>query len=117
MILGIGTDICGVDRLKKTKDSFRKRCYTQQELEYAGGKPERLAGMFAAKEALVKALGTGFQVADLHAVEVFHNENGAPYYRLSGWAKDSAEKLGVRHAFLSISHDNGNAIAFCVLES
>lgn len=116
MILGIGTDICGVDRIGRSKDSFRNRCYSQTEREYAGGNPERLAGMFAAKEAFVKALGTGFQVMDFYAIEILHNDAGAPYYHLTGWAKEALEQLGAGKTFLSISHDNGNAIAFCVLE-
>ena len=116
MLMGIGTDICSIERIARTADSFRQRCFTQAEREYAGGRPERLAGCFAAKEAFVKALGTGFSVFDFHAIEILHTEVGAPYYRLTGWAKESAEKLGVKRVHLSISHDNGSAIAFCVVE-
>lgn len=115
-MIGIGTDICGIERMKKTKEAFRKKCFTQAEREYAGERSDSLAGIFAAKEAFVKALGTGFSVFDFHAIEILHTEAGAPYYHLSGWAREAAEKLGAKNILLSISHDNGSAIAFCVIE-
>jgi len=116
MIVGIGTDICEIKRIERTKDAFRSRFFTPAELEYAGGRAERLAGAFAAKEAFVKALGTGFEVFELTSIEILHDDRGAPHYRLSGWAEEAAKSRGIERVFLSISHDFGTAIAFCVAE-
>ena len=71
-----------------------------------------LAGLFAAREALGKALGTGIDF-DLKEAEVCHTGSGAPFFRVSGLLK---ERIGNSRLFLSISHDNGIAAAVCLLE-
>ncbi len=79
--------------------------------------PQSAAGMFAAKEAFLKALGVGLSggVA-LADIAVSHDELGCPSYALSAKASDAMGKKGAKTAYLSISHDAGVAVAVCVLE-
>ena len=122
MIKGIGTDLCEVSRMAKllTGSSFLERYFSASEQAYilSRGKKaaDSMAGIFAAKEALVKALGTGFDGIALKEVVVLHDEQGAPAYQLQGLAKQRADSLGVVRSHLSISHDGGMALAFAVLE-
>lgn len=119
MIVGIGTDIVKIDRIKKAveKDAFKNRCYTRQEIASASISVESLAGNFAAKEAVSKALGTGFSCFGLLDIEILHNERGKPYVSLHRGAKKIADELGVCNVHLSISHEKEYAIAFAVAES
>ena len=122
MIIGIGTDLCEVSRMAKllTGSSFLNRYFDGAEQAYilSRGKQaaDSMAGIFAAKEALVKALGTGFDGISLLDVVVLHDARGAPSYSLRGLAKERADSLGLVQAHLSISHDGGMALAFAVLE-
>ena len=77
------------------------------------GAARSLAGLFAAREALGKALGGGIDF-ELKEAEIAHTDSGAPYYRLSGALK---ERVGANCLFLSISHDGGVAAAVCLIES
>ena len=74
------------------------------------------AACFAAKEACAKALGTGFRGFGPSDIEVIHNEDGKPGYRLLGEAMMLARRKGVDRVHLSLSHDGGQAIAFALLE-
>lgn len=117
-ILGIGTDLVEISRMEtmKDRDAFIRRYYTEKEAAYIHGRnksaAQTMAGMFAAKEAAAKAMGTGV-VFSLQDIEILHHENGMPYYRFYGKAAELA-KGGKAH--LSVSHDGGMAIAFCVIE-
>ena len=122
-IIGIGTDICAVSRMEKaiTKTHFYERVFFEEERMYLEGKenarPQSAAAMFAAKEAVAKALGTGF----IHGImpwtiEVTHEENGAPGVRLHGAAKERMEALGGERIHLSLSHEGDNAMAFVIIE-
>ena len=119
MCNGIGLDLCEIARMEKLlKDGrFLGRYFTQEEKEYVlsrgAGAAGTLAGLFAAREALGKALGGGIDF-DLKEAEVCHNEAGAPFFRLSGKLK---ERVGEGRLFLSISHDGGIAAAVVLLES
>lgn len=84
MFKGIGTDIIEISRIKKAIQSehFIHRVFTKNEIEYATskGNPEQsFAGMFCAKESIVKARGTGFVDFKFHDLEILHKENGMPY--------------------------------------
>ena len=96
-------------------DRFLTRFFTSAEAEYVrsrgAGAAHTLAGLFAAREALGKALGGGIDF-DLKEAEVCHTDSGAPYFRLSGRLK---ERVGDDRLFLSISHDGGMAAAVCLL--
>jgi holo-[acyl-carrier protein] synthase len=122
VIKGIGTDLCQVSRMASllADSSFLTRYFDPGEQAYilSRGKlaADSMAGHFAAKEALAKALGTGLDGVRLQDIVIQHDDKGAPSYHLKGTAKDLAESLGVTQAHLSISHDGGLAIAFTVLE-
>lgn len=112
MIKGIGLDITLISRMKSKIDrqSFMNRIFTQKEQEYINSKGSRAqtaAGIFCAKEALLKALGKG--ICDIHLtdIEVDHNENGAPYLVFPG----------IGNIFLSITHMGDTAAAQVIIES
>ena len=118
MCKGFGMDLCEIARMEKQlrDDRFLARFFTPGEIEYVrsrgAGAAATLAGLFAAREALGKALGGGIDF-ELKEAEVCHTESGAPYFRLSGRLK---ERVGKGRLFLSISHDGGMAAAVCLLE-
>jgi len=117
-IIGHGVDlieIARVEELLRRDDDFLYGWFTSREIEELGsraGRPEVVGGRVAAKEAVVKALGTGFTDAvSWQDVEILTNENGAPTVVLSGGARDIARRMGVARLVLSISHGNTTAIA------
>ena len=118
MCKGLGLDLCEIARMEKLlkDDRFISRFFTPDEKAYVlsrgKGAAATLAGLFAAREALGKALGCGIDF-DLKEAEVCHTESGAPYYRLSGSLKN---RVGNNRLFLSISHDGGMAAAVCMIE-
>ncbi len=121
-MIGLGIDVCHVERIEKAlqkSDGFLKRYYTEDERAYLKTKKDAqsAAGMYAAKEAFLKALGVGLSggVA-LSDVGVAHDERGCPTYALSVKAVDAMREKGARNSFLSITHDGGIAAAVCVLE-
>jgi len=118
MCKGLGIDVCEITRMEKQlqDDRFLTRFFTTSEIDYVrsrgAGAAGTLAGLFAAREALGKALGSGIDF-ELKEAEISHTEAGAPFFRLSGRLK---ERLGNGRLFLSISHDGGVAAAVCLLE-
>ena len=124
-IVGIGTDLADVDRIEQSitryGDRFLQRIYTAGEIAYVTGKAnrfERYAARFAAKEAGMKALGTGWSGGiRWHDLEVANLPSGRPTLRLHGQAAEHAVGLGVRHIHLSLSHTATMAIAFVILEA
>ena len=124
MILGIGTDLAEVDRIRESiarfGDRFLNRIYTEGERAYTATKAnsaERFAARFAAKEAGMKAIGTGWR----HGVtwkdfEVVNEPSGRPTLRLSGVASQIAEKLGAKRISLSLTHTSQMAFAVVILE-
>lgn len=113
----IGMDIIEIDRVARAAERahFVERVYTSEEVAYASKRrrDETLAGMFAAKEAAAKALGTGVRGFKLNDIEVAHDALGAPYLRFYGGA---AERLGGAKATLSITHDTTSAGAVVLIE-
>ncbi len=121
MIYGTGADIVEIKRIEKAlnKESFIKKCFTGNELIYLSSKnfsPETAAGIFAAKEAVSKALGTGFRGFMPQDLEILHNEFFRPYVNLLPKAKKIAADLGVNNINISISHCKDYALAFAVAE-
>lgn len=120
MIIGIGTDIIEIDRIKKAIDrtnGFIEKIFTDKEITLFKSKNMRsevIAGNFAAKEAISKSLGTGIRGFSLKEIEVLRDDLGKPIVVLS----DNIESLiGKGYKLnLSISHDNTSAIAFAILE-
>jgi holo-[acyl-carrier protein] synthase len=123
-ILGIGLDLVEVARVRasvrRSGERFAKRVFTPDEIAYCAGRArkfEHLAARFAAKEAMLKALGTGITGwASMQEVEVVHDAVGRPELRLRGGVLRHARALGVTAAHLSISHTEGVAAAVVVLE-
>lgn len=108
-----GIDIIEIERVENAvkKESFVKKVYGEEELkELKHKKAESYAGVFCAKEAFSKALGTGIRNFELKEVQVLHNELGAPYFLLSGNAEKIAEDKNLSFA-LSISHSDKYAVA------
>ena len=121
MIHGVGTDLCRIERIARAMENprFLERLYTpaeQKRLENLCDerKHERTAGMFAAKEAVAKALGTGFVGFGFSDIEILSDEKGKPVVHLYRGAADLAKNANIH---LSISHDGGMAIAFAVIET
>ena len=88
MILGVGTDLVEIDRMRKAceKEYFVSRTFTEAESRQAGGSASKLAGSFAVKEAVAKVFGTGFRTFMPGDIEVLRDELGKPYVRLYGGA-------------------------------
>ncbi|MDO5553450.1 MAG: holo-ACP synthase [Planctomycetia bacterium] len=124
-IIGIGTDITEISRIDRMTarhaDYFLHRVFTDAELAYslsAKRSGERLAGRWAAKEAVLKALGTGWAAGiSWQDVEVTRDASGKPDIRLHGAAQKVADSLGISHIFISISHCDCHAIAYAIAVS
>lgn len=120
-MFGIGVDIISIDRIEKSleRESFVKRVYGGAEIALFCGKDKvrtnSLAANFAAKEAFSKALGTGVRGFDFNEVQILRNELGAPYFQFSGRAGKIVEEKNLE-CKVSLSHENGKAIAFVVIE-
>lgn len=122
-ILGIGLDIVELDRIERLYqrhgEAFVRKICREGEAQPRKGRAmiEHLGGLFAAKEAGLKALGTGWaEGLGLSQVEVARHDSGAPYLRLHRAAAERAERLGVSQTHLTISHERHYAVAFVILE-
>ena len=124
MILGIGTDVASVSRIgasyQRHGQRFLDRVYSPDEQAYClrfHDPSERLAARWAAKEAFLKALGSGL-VGDarLYEIEVLHDSQGAPQLRWSGAVEKQIAALGPLHAWCSLSHAADLALAMVILE-
>jgi len=115
MIAGIGTDIIELNKIKQysNKKYFLDKVFTKKEIDYAKAKKNKvhhLATTFAAKEAIFKALGTGW--LNPQEIEIIRNKRGEPKAILSGKLK---EILKNRNIMLSLSYSNNYAVAFVVI--
>ena len=124
MILSIGIDITEVYRIRETMKRtprFGTRVFTKAEREYCDGKgvvaSQSYAARFAAKEAFLKAIGTGWKGGvRWQDFEVANLPSGKPTLKLHGVAAEVALKLGVRNVALSITHTAQQGMAFVILE-
>lgn len=118
----IGIDIVEIKRVEKTLkfQGFLTKYFSESEREYIKEKhfaPQTVAGMFAAKESVSKALGTGFSTeVSICDIEILHNENDKPYVNLIKGAKAKLNELNFASAELSISHEKHYAVAVCILK-
>jgi holo-[acyl-carrier protein] synthase len=123
MIIGLGIDLVLIEKIAKSveRDAFKLKVFTTAEIEICeatANSAERYAGKFAAKEALMKAIGKGIrQEVWFSQIEVLNLETGAPAILTSGEAEKALSSLGVDRVHLSISHTEGMAVAVVVLES
>jgi len=122
MIVGLGLDLVDVSRMRQqlTGAAFARRAFTLAELAACAGAhdpAEHLAGKFAAKEALMKALGAGLaQGLTFGEIEILPDDSGAPQLRATGQARQRLAALSVSSVHLSITHTAGLAAAVVVLE-
>ena len=122
MILGIGTDIIEIDRISRAIDNtpmFLEKIFTKREIEQLTRsklRVESVAGNFAVKEAVSKALGTGVRGINFKDIEVLRDELGKPVVEVSDKIKELI-KVNNYLFNVSISHNRTCAIAFVVLES
>ncbi|HKG22867.1 MAG TPA: holo-ACP synthase [Blastocatellia bacterium] len=125
MIAAIGVDIIEISRVEQSIERqgsrFKERVFTSAEIAYCEARPSRsasYAARFAAKEAAMKALGTGWgDGVGWQQVEIICGEKGAPSISLSGRALERLNELGAKRVHLSMSHSNDLAIAQVILES
>ncbi len=122
MVVGIGCDMIEIDRIAKAceRDAFVKRVYTPREAAYCTSRGKQasasFAARFAAKEAVLKALGTGLRGGELTEIEVTNDELGKPQVVLHGYHANLAEKLGIKRIHLTLSHAQQMAMAYVVME-
>jgi len=124
MILGIGIDLVEISRLERALcrwgDRLTQRLFTPEEWESCASKArqrEWSAGRLAAKEAFLKALGTGLAHGiRWRDVEILRGESGEPRIRLAGRAQEIFEEMRMTRAWLSLSHQGGFSVAVVVLE-
>ena len=116
-----GIDLVEVARFRELNPQILKRfftrVFTEDERRYITGSFERAAGIFAAKEALVKALGCGIGPVSWQEVVIRYEDTGKPLLELKGKAKDAEQALGISGWSLSISHTKSNAVAVAVAYS
>ena len=121
MIVGIGNDIIEIERVEKAilKEGFKNKVYTQKELENIekrGNRTETYAGIFSAKEAISKAIGTGVREFSLTDLEILNDDLGKPYVvvseKLDKIIKSKKEDYQIE---ISISHSKKYAIAMAII--
>lgn len=119
MIYGIGIDIVEIKRLrklrKKHQTAFLQKCFTAAEIAYCTAKKnadESFAVRFAAKEAVMKALGTGWSSGvAFNNIEIIRHDNGAPFVQLNAAAAQVQQDKNISHFLLSLSHSKHYAVA------
>jgi phosphopantetheine--protein transferase-like protein len=115
----LGVDLISIDRIEKAikrRSHFLERIFSSKEIEEVKNRKnfyEALAGKFACKEAVIKALGGGLSFKE---ITILHNERGVPYVVLSGRAKHRFEELMANDISVSISHNGGFAVAVAIVE-
>jgi holo-[acyl-carrier protein] synthase len=116
--LRTGVDLIEIDRIAEMVSRHGKhyldRIYTPAEIELCGKRSESLAGRFAAKEAVVKALGCGIGEVQWKEIEILGDGQRAPVLHLYGKAAQKADELGLTTWSVSISHDQSRVVAFVV---
>jgi holo-[acyl-carrier protein] synthase len=118
-IVGLGVDICEIARMERAlgrHPTMRERVFTPEEIAYCDGKArpaESYAGRFAAREAVIKALG-GYRGKLWQDISVTRHPSGAPHIALAGNAKRRADGLGITRVLITFTHEKTNAVAFAV---
>jgi holo-[acyl-carrier protein] synthase len=117
-ILRTGIDLVEIERLEQLDEAIRarflRRVFTELELAQAGQSYASLAGRFAVKEAVAKALGCGISAIGWQSIEVQRGAEGEPLLVLSGKALEIAQSLGIQQWAISISHSHTQAAAVAV---
>lgn len=122
MIVGIGCDIIEIERIARAikSESFIRRVFTAEEAAYCQRRGQQaaasFAARFAAKEAVLKALGTGLREGSLQEIGVDNDGLGKPLVQLSGHFAMLAKQLGVKNIQISLSHSRELATAYVIME-
>ena len=117
----VGVDVIEIERVEaalgRFGERFLRRVYTEEESAFCRGRVHELAARFAAKEAVMKALGTGAKGVAWREIEVLPNHRGKPLVYLYGRARARAERIGLEGLDVSMSHSREYAVAFVVGQS
>ncbi|WP_304242913.1 holo-ACP synthase [Phascolarctobacterium succinatutens] len=122
MIVGVGCDIIEIERIARAikSESFIRRVFTAEEAAYCQRRGQQaaasFAARFAAKEAVLKALGTGLREGSLQEIAVDNDGLGKPLVQLSGHFAMLAKQLGVKNIQISLSHSIDFAVAYVIME-
>lgn len=122
MIVGIGCDIIEIERIARAikSESFIRRVFTAEEAAYCQRRGQQaaasFAARFAAKEAVLKALGTGLREGSLQEIAVDNDGLGKPLVQLSGHFAMLAKQLGVKNIQISLSHSRELATAYVIMD-
>ena len=122
MLIGVGCDGIEIARVQKAivKRSFVERVFAPEEIAYCESRGKQaaasFAARFAAKEAVLKALGTGLRGGELTEIVITNDELGKPSVQLLGYHGQLAAKLGVKKIAISMSHSRETALAYVVME-
>jgi holo-[acyl-carrier protein] synthase len=126
MVIGVGTDILKIDRLRQDQDdlaansAFLRKTYTPAERQAAAERPDPVSFLctrFAGKEAVFKALGSDDPQIRLDQIEILNNPAGQPCVTLYGRMKELADARGITSIHLSLSYETDYALAFAIMES
>ena len=122
MLIGVGCDVIEIARVQKAieRAAFVKRVFAPAEIAYCESRGKQaaasFAARFAAKEAVLKALGTGLRGGELTEIVITNDDLGKPDVQLYGYHAQLASKLGVKIIALSMSHSRAMALAYVVME-
>ena len=122
MLIGVGCDVIEIARVQKAieRAAFVKRVFTPAEIAYCESRGKQaaasFAARFAAKEAVLKALGTGLRGGELTEIVITNDDLGKPSVQLYGYHVELAKKLGGKNIALSMSHSRAMALAYVVME-
>ena len=122
MIVGIGCDIIEIERIARAikRESFIQRVFTAKEAAYCQSRGQQaaasFAARFAAKEAVLKAFGTGLREGSLQEIAVANDALGKPLVQLSGHFAALSRQLGVKNIQISLSHSRDFAVAYVIME-
>ncbi|MGM9529625.1 MAG: holo-ACP synthase [Phascolarctobacterium sp.] len=122
MLIGVGCDVIEIARVAKAMErrAFVERVYAPEEIAYCEGRGKQaassFAARFAAKEAVLKALGTGLRGGELTEIVIINDDLGKPGVQLKGYHAELAQKLGVKNIAISMSHSRAAALAYVVME-
>ena len=122
MLIGVGCDVIEIARVQKAieREAFVERVYAPNEIAYCRSRGKQaaasFAARFAAKEAVLKALGTGLRGGELLEIVITNDALGKPRVQLVGYHAQLAERLGVKNIAISMSHSREMALAYVVME-
>ena len=122
MLSGVGCDVIEIARVRKAieRDAFLQRVFAKEEIAYCMSRGAQaaasFAARFAAKEAVLKALGTGLRGGELQEIVITNDALGKPSVQLLGYHAELAAQLGVNNIAISMSHSRETAMAYVIME-